>query len=113
MSTCVSSGLFLRPPPTPLWPPEDGALSPDPLPSFSSLNNFYLLIYFTLGHAGSLLLRGLSLAAEGGAPLCCNARAYGGGFSCCGAQALGTRASVVVARTLVAPWHVGSSWIRE
>ena len=98
----------------------------------------YLFIFGCVG--SSLLHVGFLQLQQAGATLCCGAWAsHCGAFSCCRAQALGTRASVVAVgglsscggwaqqlwlvgsraqaqqlwRTgLVAPWHMGSSWIR-
>ena len=78
--------------------------------SFSNIYNFFK---FPFGSAGSLLLHRLFSSCGAWASHC-------GGFSCFGAQALKLWLvdSVVVARrlwstSLVAPWHMGSSRIRD
>ena len=80
----------------------------------SGLHAYYVLGVF-FGCLGSLLLHtGFLQLRRAGATLRCGVQAsHCGGFSCCGARALGTKASVVVALSLVTPWHVGSSWTRD
>ena len=71
--------------------------------SFQSFQNISIYLYvFMIDLAGSSWLHGLfSSCGEQGL------------LSCCGAQALGAQASVLVAHGgLVAPPHVGSSWVR-
>ena len=79
-------------------------------------HSFFLFCFnLFFGCAGSSLLHPgfLQLQWVGAALHCGGQASHRGGFSCCGAQALGCWASVAVAHGLVAPRHVGSSWIRD
>ena len=71
--------------------------------------------FFFFGCVGSSLPHtGFLWLWRAGSTLRCGAQAsHCRGFSCCRARALGVQASVVVAHSLVAPWHAGSSQTRD
>ena len=95
--------------------------------NFLSIFKMPLFIYWFLTELGLCYCAGFSLLVVGRAPLCGGVGvSHWGGFSCCGAWALGdlqaqwlqfprSRAQVqhLWHMGLVAPWHVGSSWIRD